>query len=202
MKKWKSLSRVPLYSSWNSPGQNTGVSSLLVLQGISPTQGLNSGLLDCRQILYQLSHKGSPRILQWVAYPFPSGLSHPRNWTAVSCTAGRFFANWAIREALMVRRGLYWFGSSFSFVIRSDSVVSLNPTCSWFQSNSNLLPFWKSEFKQTLKITTGWFSEHKIFIKKLNLMLHFSIFVTNKIHANSISKGKTHLKFYFVQYWR
>ena len=47
-----------LYSSWDSPGQNTGVGSLSLLQGIFPTQGLNPGLLNCRQILYQLSHKG------------------------------------------------------------------------------------------------------------------------------------------------
>ena len=50
-----------LYSPWNSPGQNTGVGSLLLLQGIFPTQGTNLGLPPCRQILYQLSHKGSPR---------------------------------------------------------------------------------------------------------------------------------------------
>ena len=59
-----------LSSPWNSPGQNTGVGSLSLLQGIFPTQGLNPGLPHCRQILYQLSHKGSPRILEWVAYPF------------------------------------------------------------------------------------------------------------------------------------
>ena len=59
-----------LYSPWNSPGQNTGVGSLSLLQGIFPTQGLNPGLQHCRQILYQLSHQGSPRILEWVAYPF------------------------------------------------------------------------------------------------------------------------------------
>ena len=51
-----------LYSSWSSPGQNTGVSSLSLLQGIFPTQGLNPCLPHCRQILYQLSHKGSPFI--------------------------------------------------------------------------------------------------------------------------------------------
>ena len=33
-----------LYSSWNSPNQNTGVGSLSLLQGIFPTQGLNPGL--------------------------------------------------------------------------------------------------------------------------------------------------------------
>ena len=49
-----------LYRPWNSPGQNTGVGSLFLLQGIFPIQGLNPGLPHCRQILYQLSHKGSP----------------------------------------------------------------------------------------------------------------------------------------------
>ena len=43
-------------SSWNFPGQNTGVGSLSLLQGSFPTQGFNLGLLHCRQILYQLSH--------------------------------------------------------------------------------------------------------------------------------------------------
>ena len=88
-----------LYSPWNSPGQNTGVGSLSLLQGIFPTQGLNPGLLGCRWILYQLSHKESSRILEWVAYPFSRGSSRPRNQTRVSWFAGGFFTNWAIREA-------------------------------------------------------------------------------------------------------
>ena len=64
--KWNPLSHVWLfvrpwtYSPWNSPGQNTGVGSLSLLQGIFPTQELNQGLLHCRQILYQLSYQGSP----------------------------------------------------------------------------------------------------------------------------------------------
>ena len=52
-----------LYSPWNSPGQDTGVGSVSLLQGIFPTQGLNPGLPHCRQILYQLSHKESPESL-------------------------------------------------------------------------------------------------------------------------------------------
>ena len=63
-----------LYSSWNSPGQNTGVGSLSLLQGISPTQGLNPGLPQDRQILYQLSHKGNPRTPERIAYPSPVDL--------------------------------------------------------------------------------------------------------------------------------
>ena len=69
--KWNSLSCVLLfvtpYSPWNSPDQNTGVGSLSLLQGIFPTQGSNPGLPHFMEILYQLSHKGSPRILEWVA---------------------------------------------------------------------------------------------------------------------------------------
>ena len=47
-----------LHSPWNSPGQNTGVGSLSLLQGIFPTWGLNTVLMPCRRILYQLSHNG------------------------------------------------------------------------------------------------------------------------------------------------
>ena len=79
--------------------KNIGVDSLFLLQQIFPTQGLNPGLPHCRWILYQLSHKGSPRILEWVAYPFSRVSSRPRNRTGVSCIAGRFFTNWGIREA-------------------------------------------------------------------------------------------------------
>ena len=45
-----------LYNPWNSPGQNTGVGSCSLLQGIFPTQGSNPGLLHCRQMLYPLNH--------------------------------------------------------------------------------------------------------------------------------------------------
>ena len=46
-----------IYSPWNFAGQNTGVGSLSLLQGIFPTQGWNPGLLHCRRILYQLSYQ-------------------------------------------------------------------------------------------------------------------------------------------------
>ena len=72
-----SLQPHELYSPWNSPGQNTGVGSLSLLQGIFPTQRSNPGFPHYRQILYQLSHKGSPRILEWVPYSFSSGSSQP-----------------------------------------------------------------------------------------------------------------------------
>ena len=88
--------------SMNSPGQNTGVSSLPLLQGIFPTDGSNPGLLHCRQIISQLSYQGIPvfsnhalnsirdgrsfhaaggcRLRESLAPPRPSGLSS--EWTA------------------------------------------------------------------------------------------------------------------------
>ena len=100
----KSESRSALYKSlwphglsWNSPGHNTGVGSCSLLQGILPTQGLNPGFPQCRWILYQLIHQGSPRILEWVAYPFSRGSSWLRNLTGVSCIAGWFFNSWDTR---------------------------------------------------------------------------------------------------------
>ena len=103
--KWKSLSCVQLFvthglfSPWNSPGQNTAVGSCSHLQRVFPTQGLNPGLPCCRRILYHLSHKGSPRILEWVVYPFSSGSSRFRSQIRVSCIAGGFFTS-STREAM------------------------------------------------------------------------------------------------------
>ena len=70
MKKWSescsvvsnSLQPHRLYSPWNSLSQNIGTGSLSLLQGIFPTQESNQGLLHCRKILCQLSHKGSPGV--------------------------------------------------------------------------------------------------------------------------------------------
>ena len=115
--KWKSLSRVRLFvtpwlhSPWNSPGQIPGMGSLSLLQGIFSIQGSNPGLPHSRRILYQLSHKGSPRILEWVAYPFSSRSSLLRNWTGVSCIAGGFFTNWAMRESPILKEinlNIHW----------------------------------------------------------------------------------------------
>ena len=75
----------------DSPGKNTGEGCHVLLQGIFPTQGSNPGLPHCRKILYCLSHQESPRILEWVAYPFSRETFWPRNWTGVSC--------WATKEA-------------------------------------------------------------------------------------------------------
>ena len=68
------------------------------LPGLLPIQGSNTGLLHCRQILYHLSHQGSPRMLKWIT--FSRGSSWPRNWTRVSCIAAGFFTSWACLQRL------------------------------------------------------------------------------------------------------
>ena len=96
--------------------KNTGIGCHVLLRGIFPTQGLDPGLLHCRWILYQLSHKGSPkplqscsilcdpmdcslpgcsvhfsilhaRILEWVAMSSSRGSSQPADQTHVSCVS-------------------------------------------------------------------------------------------------------------------
>ena len=76
----------------DSPGKNIGVGFHALLQVIFPTQGSNPGLPNCRWIVYYLSHQGSPRILEWVAY-LPNSLSvlqgifltQELNWGLLHC---------------------------------------------------------------------------------------------------------------------
>ena len=56
------------YSSWNSPGQNTGVGSLSLFQWILLTQESNQGLLHCRWILFQLSYQESLHVCASVQF--------------------------------------------------------------------------------------------------------------------------------------
>ena len=112
--KWKLLSCVQLFEipwtiqsmGFSRPEYGSGwpFPSL----GDLPNPGIDPGLLYCRRILYQLSHQGSPRILEWVVYPFSSRSSQPRNQTGVSCIAGRFFTNWAIRKAQYILWTSLW----------------------------------------------------------------------------------------------
>ena len=142
-----SLWPLGLYGPWNSPGQNAGVGNLSLLQGIFPTQESNSGLPHCRQIVYQLSHKGHQRTLEWVAYPFSSRSSWPSNWSRASCIAGRFFANWAIREALKFQSESNFFVSNYlpcivllryQLIINCDIFLSSLLLDLWSVSISNL----------------------------------------------------------------
>ena len=94
-----------LYSPWNSPGQKTGVGSLSLLQGIFPSQELEPRCPALPADSLPAEPQGSPRILEWVDYPFSRGSSRPRNRTGVSCIAGGFFTNWAMRVGGMKSSG-------------------------------------------------------------------------------------------------
>ena len=157
----------PMQSPWPeySPDQNTGVGSLSLLQGIFWTQGSNPGLTHRRQILYQLSFQGSPRRLEWVAYPFSRGSSRLRNWTRVFCIAGGFFTNWTIYRGSSLNEYVI----SVNFPKRAESP---SKCCLRFpeKTNNHVSP------KFTLLITLGtqWKS--------------LFIFYPNYIHCFSRSK--------------
>ena len=96
-----------LYSLWNSPDQNIGVGSCFLLQLMFPSPGdLPNPEIEPRSPILQVDSlpaepQGKPKNTGVVVYPFSSGSSQTRNQTGVSCIAGRFFTNQAIREALM-----------------------------------------------------------------------------------------------------
>ena len=89
-----------------------------------------SCLTLCGPMVYTVHGLLQARILEWVAYLFSSRSSQLRNWTGVSCIAGRFFTNWAIREALLTcsLRVIIHF-RSFSF--NSYWYIKWNGNISW-----------------------------------------------------------------------
>ena len=95
--KWKLLSCVQLFATpwtvacqflcaWNLTGQNIGMCSCSLLQGIFPTQRSNPDLPHGRQVLYHPNQQRSPRILKWVAYPSPADLPNPGIEPGKPCT--------------------------------------------------------------------------------------------------------------------
>ena len=84
-----------LCGPWNSPGQITGVGSLSLLQGILPTQGSNPGLPHCKQMLYQLSHKGSQRMHRSVKAVVPN-----LNGTRCEFLRNNFSMDWVVLRVL------------------------------------------------------------------------------------------------------
>ena len=104
---------------WDSPGKNTGVGHHSLLQRIFLTQGLNLGLLHCRQILYHLSYK-EPGFNQWLNHNH----LRPTYWGSIKTIMERF------RELLNILR--WWEGD----VPREGmevlcSYASLSSGCSW-----------------------------------------------------------------------
>ena len=98
-------------------------------KGIFSTQGSNSDLLHGRRLLYHLNHQRSPRMLEWVANPFFSGSSRPRNLTRVSCIASGFLTGWATREAHVcvtsAMRQDWWFLRLVCLILKKTCSFSL-----------------------------------------------------------------------------
>ena len=113
--KWKLLSRVQLFATpWT--GQNILERVAFPSPGDLPNPGTEprSPALQADSLPAEPQEK--PRILEWVAYPFFSGSSWPRSWTRVSCIAGGFFINWAIREVLAPgKHSSFYYLHSFAF---------------------------------------------------------------------------------------
>ena len=84
-----------------SPGQNTGVGSLSLLQGIIPTQGSNPTL---QEDSLPAEPQGKPKKVEWVAYSFSSRSFQPRNQTRVSCITGRFFYQLSYQDGLLYHK--------------------------------------------------------------------------------------------------
>ena len=82
--------------SWRALGKPTRPSRVLVAQSC-PTL---CDTMDCSPPGCPVHEIFQARILEWVAISFSRGSSQPRDRTRVSCTTGRFFTNWATREAL------------------------------------------------------------------------------------------------------
>ena len=140
-----------LHSPWNSPGQNTGVRSLSLLQGIFPTQGLNPGLLHCRQIFYQLSHKGNPEYIpqillketEWEPQPCPSirvGASAERAWLPSLCL-NRWTPCWPLSTFIWWQFQLVGYGLQALAFLASCFPRSPSPLCSSLQVRT-LRPAW------------------------------------------------------------
>ena len=100
-----------LYTPWNSPGENAGVGSFSVLQGIFPTQGLNPGLPHCRKILYQLSYKGPRQCVKKQRRYFANKAPYSQGYGLSSSYVrlwemnrnGRALKNWCFWTVVLVK---------------------------------------------------------------------------------------------------
>ena len=108
----------------------------------------------CRQILYQLSQQGSPRILEWVAYPFSRRSSWPRNWTRVSYIAGRLFTSWATREELTCQNSYHQKEHKLQMLARGcgekGTLIHSGRNVNWYSHQLTV-----RSFLQKLKTTIG-----------------------------------------------
>ena len=144
--KWNSLSRVQLFATpwttesmeFSKPEYCSG--QLLPSPGKLPNPGTEHKSPALQVDSLSAEPKGSPRILEWVAFTFSRKSSQPRNRTRVSCIAGRFFTNWAIRE--VIREDL------------SRETGKCSPKIRWINITENIK--WQSSWQNKSMKVWGW----------------------------------------------
>ena len=118
-----------LYSPWNSSGQNIGVGSHSLLQGIFPTQGSNPGLPHCRRSLYQLKHQGSPRILVSLSLGEGNGTPLQSSCLANPMDGGAWWA--AVHGVAKSQTRLSDFTFTFHFHALEKEMASHSSVLAW-----------------------------------------------------------------------
>ena len=150
--KWKSVSPVQLFAT-----QARTLECFFTSPADISNPGVEPGSPALQAVFTNWAIRKTPRRLAGVAHPFSSGSSRPRNWTGVSCIAGRVFTNWAMREALLNQYVLLI--SSLLMVGQgslSSPVRTMAMYCFWIL-NRNLLREEKSLLKgqQNVSLSRG-----------------------------------------------
>ena len=125
-----------LFCPWNFPSKNTGVGSHSLLQGIFTTQGLNPGLLHCRQILYCLSHQGGCDFKKWMDC---LDVSHELGFLAdltLAVRSGHASLGSVRRSCLLLPKGLRMGGVTSTCLWRRDS-----PQCGHLSDHERKMVF-------------------------------------------------------------
>ena len=121
------FSRPEYWSGWSFPSP-----------GDLPNPGIEPRSPPLQADSLPAEPQGSPRLLEWVAYPFSSGPSWPRNQTGVSCIAGRFFTNWPSEVHLNIAKR-----SLLKCRFSSQAITVLNESKVFYIEYSGL-PRWHS----------------------------------------------------------
>ena len=166
--------------------------SLSLLQRIFPTQGSNPGLPHCRWIIYQLSHKGSPRTLEWVytgihihapalpQNPFPSRLTHNIEQSPLCSTVGPCWLSIINSSMIQPPTSKHWVLSQVLGMITAVATYPISHSVGSYSPVSLRLPGaplkWDSEtdFVTDLPFSGIWESLQPRFcnLSNLNLCLH------------------------------
>ena len=139
-----------------------------------------TGIPHYKHILYQLSHQGSPRILEWLAYPFSITSSQPRNQSGVSDIAGGFFSSWATKEA---PKAGYIHGNILKYLL-----FTFNLPC----PNSCILRYADRCYSIGLEVDIHCFVWQLLFLLRV---AYFLIWNTNSPTVACILNGLFHLPY-------